>query len=222
MDFMLTSETERFIFCAAMRRNHNPNQPRYIGTGAANMSKSKLLFAGIICFTVSSVVLANGIPTDYQQCQPMDLDNDGIIAFEDMATFALNWLVMGEGLTGDFDDSNLVDCNDLSIFSDCWLKGTRPLYIWEQFRAALSVHDINKALTFMSEILRDKYSHIFQIIEPNLPNFAAGMGDLILKSDSQNEGEEKYEMKHRVGPETYLFPVRFIKDVNDSWKIHSF
>ena len=160
--------------------------------------------------------------SEYQQCQGADLDKDGIIAFEDLAIFAQNWLSIGTGLTGDFDDSNLVDYGDLSVMANCWLKGTRPIGIWEQFKAALAVGDVDTALTFIAEISRDKYAEIFQIIGPSLPDYAAGMGDLILKSDSEVDGEVKYEMTHQVGSETYLFPVIFIKDDDGSWKIDNF
>ncbi|MGA2093454.1 MAG: hypothetical protein ABSH16_08630 [Sedimentisphaerales bacterium] len=160
--------------------------------------------------------------SEYQQCQRIDLDSDGIIAFEDLAKFAQNWLSTGTGLIGDFDTSNSVDYNDLSTFADCWLKGSRPESIWEQFKAALAAGDINTALTFISETSRDKYAEIFQIIGSKLPDYAAGMGDLILKSESEIEGEIKYEMRHQVGSETYLFPVIFVKDEQENWKIERF
>ncbi len=158
--------------------------------------------------------------SEYQQCQGTDLDSDGIIAFEDMAKLAQNWLVTGEGLAGDFDTSSLVDYNDLSVMTDCWLKGTRPLGIWEQFKAVLAAGDVNKALTFISEASRDKYAEIFQIIEPHITEYTAGMGELIL--DSQEEGKAKYEMLHKVGDETYLFPVIFVQDEHGRWKIYNF
>jgi hypothetical protein len=160
--------------------------------------------------------------TTTQLIQRIDLDSDGIIAFEDLAKFAQNWLSTGSGLVGDFDKSNSVDYNDLSMFADCWLKGSRPESIWEQFKADLAAGDINTALSFVSETSKDKYAEIFQIIGSNLPAYAAGLGDLILKSDSEIEGEIKYEMRHQVGSETYLFPVIFVKDEQENWKIDNF
>jgi hypothetical protein len=162
--------------------------------------------------------------SEYQRCKEMgtDLDSDGIIAFEDLAKFAQNWLSTGTGLIGDFDTSNSVDYNDLSIFANCWLKGSRPENIWEQFKAALAVSDVNTALTFISEISRDKYTEIFQIFGTKLPEYAAGLGDLILKSESEVEGEVNYEMRHQVGSETYLFPVIFIKNEQEIWQIYDF
>jgi len=160
--------------------------------------------------------------SEYQQCQRIDLDSDGIIAFEDIARFAQNWLTTGAGLAGDFDDSNSVDSSDLSVLADCWLCGSRQETIFAQFKNALTVGDVNTALTFMSETSRDKYAEVFQIIGGRLPDYAAGMGDLILKSNSENDGEIKYEMTHQAGGTTYLFPVIFVKDQNDIWRIYSF
>lgn len=162
--------------------------------------------------------------SQYQQCQGIgiDLDGDGVIAFEDMAKFAQNWLSTGAGLVGDFDTSNSVDYNDLSIFADCWLKGSKPESIWEQFKASLAASDVNTALSFISEPSKDKYAEIFQIIGTRLPEYAAGLGDLILKSESEIEGEVKYEMTHQAGSETYLFQVIFIRDEQGTWKIDNF
>jgi hypothetical protein len=95
--------------------------------------------------------------SEYQQCQGVDLDSDGIIAFEDMAIFAQNWLLTGEGLTGDFDDSNSIGHNDLSIFADCWLKGSRPEGIWGQFKAALTAGDVNEAVSYFIEDEAENY-----------------------------------------------------------------
>jgi hypothetical protein len=156
-----------------------------------------------------------------------DLDDSGtvdtydlIIGFKDMAKLAQNWLKTGEGFIGDFDDSNSVDYSDLYVLAECWLKGTRPMGIWEQFKAALLEGDVNKALTFIAEVSRDKYSEIFQIIEPNLPDYAAGLGDLIL--ERQREDKIIYEMPYQDGPQTLLFPVIFIRDNDSSWRIFNF
>jgi hypothetical protein len=160
--------------------------------------------------------------SEYQQCEGMgtDLNADGIIAFEDMSILAQNWLMTGEGLSGDFDTSNLVDYNDLMVLTYCWLKGTRPMGIWEQFKAALAAGDINTALTFILQDSQSRYLEIFQAIESNLPDFAAGMGALTL--ESQDEGRAVYEMTHQDGDITYLFPVVFIKDDDENWKIYNF
>lgn len=158
--------------------------------------------------------------SEYQQCEGADLDKNGIIAFEDLARFAQNWLLSGNGLTGDFDNSNSVDCNDLSVLTDCWLKGSRPEGIWEQFKAALAAGNINEAVSFVSAISRDKYSDIFYVIEPNLPNFVAGMGQMILSSSTP--GQVKYEMLYDDGGQTYSFPVTFVKDDDGIWRIYNF
>ncbi|MFA7486242.1 MAG: hypothetical protein WCZ89_09470, partial [Phycisphaerae bacterium] len=140
--------------------------------------------------------------SEYQQCEGIgtDLDGDGIIAFGDLAKFAQNWLLTGSGLVGDFDTSYLVDSNDLSVLADCWLKGTRPLEVWGQFKAALANGNTEPALTFIADSSKDKYEQIFQAIGSNLPDFASGMGELTLSS--QDEGTAIYEMTHQDGSTT--------------------
>jgi len=91
------------------------------------------------------------------------------------------------------------------------------LDVFESFKAALAVGDVNEALNFIAEISREKYAEIFQIIEPNLPDYVAGMGEMIF--DRQRGGKVKYEMLHQDGPQTLSFPVFFIRDENGDWKI---
>jgi hypothetical protein len=216
-DFILTYFMKQHIFGAAVRKN-TTHFIRRRWTGEDSMSNPKLLiFAGIVCLGVCGLALADGTldPNLYP-----NLNGDEIINFADFALMANNWLLTDEGLAGDFDDSNSVDYNDLSSIANYWLEGPPPLTVFEKFKAALAASDVNKALTFVSEISRDKYAQIFQVIEPKLPDYAAGMGDLIL--DSQQEGEVKYEMRHQVGSATYLFPVIFMKDEDGNWKIDNF
>jgi len=159
--------------------------------------------------------------SEYQQCQDADLDNNGIIAFEDMAILAQNWLLTGEGLTGDFDTSNMVDYNDLSVMTDCWLKGTRPLDIWEQFKAALRNDDLDTALTFIADSVLEQYTDVLTQLRQYFPDMVIGMGDLILISIDGNTA--KYEMLHDDGGGVISsFPVYFSRDGQGNWKIYCF
>jgi len=146
-----------------------------------------------------------------------DINSDNIVNFVDFAIFAENWQMSGSGLDGDFDDSGAVDTNDLATFAYFWLNGPHPLDVFESFKAALAVGDVNEALTFVTEISREKYAEIFQIIEPNLPDYAAGMGELTY--DRHSDGEVKYEMLHQDGELTLSFPVFFIRDEDGNWRI---
>lgn len=146
-----------------------------------------------------------------------DFNSDKIVNFVDFATFAGNWQKSGGGLKGDFDNSGIVDTNDLATFAYLWLNGPHPLDVFDSFKTALSDGDVNEALTYVAEISREKYAEIFQIIEPNLPDYAAGMGELTF--DRQRNGEVIYEMRHQDGAETLSFPVFFIREENGNWRI---
>lgn len=146
-----------------------------------------------------------------------DINSDKIINFFDFALFANNWQKSGSDLDGDFDSSGTVDTNDLATLAYFWLNGPHPLDVFESFKAALAVGDVNEALTYIAEISREKYAEIFQIIEPHLSDYAAGMGELTY--DRHSDGEVKYEMLHQDGELTLSFPVFFIRDENGDWKI---
>jgi len=146
-----------------------------------------------------------------------DLNSDKIVNFVDFAIFACNWQKSGSGLDGDFDSSGTVDTNDLAIFAYFWLNGPHPLDVFESFKNALLAGDVNEALIYVAEISREKYTEIFQIIEPNLPDYAAGMGEMTF--DRQRGGEVKYEMRHQDGADTLSFPVLFIRDEDGNWRI---
>jgi hypothetical protein len=158
--------------------------------------------------------------SEYQQCQGTgaDLDSDGIIAFEDLAKFAQNWLLTGTGLTGDFDDSNSVDCNDLSIFADCWLEGSRPESIWEQFKSALAAGNIDLAVSYFADFVENNYRDIFNENIDELQNLADYMGDLSL--EYRDRDIAIYEISNAAG--TKFYPVVFVLDDNGSWKIAVF
>jgi hypothetical protein len=158
--------------------------------------------------------------SEYQQCEGMgtDLDADGIIAFEDMSMFAQNWLETGAGLAGDFDDSNSVDYNDLMVLMCCWLKGTRPLSIWEQFKAALVAGDIDLAVSYFADFVADDYRDIFYENADELQNMVNNMGDLSLEYIDRDIAV--YEISNAAG--TKFYPVVFTQEDNGSWKIAVF
>lgn len=160
--------------------------------------------------------------SEYQQCEGIgtDLDGDGIVAFEDLARFAQNWLLTGTGLTGDFDASQWVDCNDLSILADCWLKGTRPLNVWEQFKDALADGDINQAITYFTEVSAENYRVFFEQLSSYLPQMASEMGELIFLE--QKEKIAYYDLLREENGDTYGYPVIFVRNETGQWKIYDF
>lgn len=172
------------------------------------------LLAAVILVMASIANVANSTPDP--NLYP-DLNDDEIINFADLAIFANNWQKSGIGLAGDFDDSGAVDNNDLATLAFFWLSAPSPEQVFELFKAALAIGDVNEALTYVTEISRQKYAEIFQIIEPNLPGYVSGMGRLIF--DYQRDSKIKYELLHQDGPRTLSFPVFFIKDEDDKWRI---
>jgi hypothetical protein len=156
--------------------------------------------------------------SEYQQCQMTDLDNDGIIAFEDMAKLAQNWLFTGEGLTGDFDDSNSVDANDLSIMADCWLKGSRPETVIKQFQTAIESNDINEAVFYFADFVKDDYRTIFSENADKLQDMINDMGPMSL--EYMDADIAIYEISNSAG--TAFYPVVFTLDDTGQWKIAIF
>jgi len=51
-----------------------------------------------------------------------DLDNSGIVNFEDFAAMAGNWQKTAEQLQGDLDGNQTVDITDIELFADDWRK----------------------------------------------------------------------------------------------------
>jgi hypothetical protein len=175
------------------------------------------LLAAVVLTMVS---IANGINSFPEPNSYPDLNSDKIVNFVDFAIFANNWQKSGSGLAGDFDNSGAVDTNDLTTFAFFWLNGPHPVNVFESFKTALADGDVNEALTYVTEISREKYAEIFQIIEPNLQGYVAGMGEMTF--DQQRVGEVKYEMLHQDGPQTLSFPVFFIRDEDGNWRLFNF
>lgn len=152
-----------------------------------------------------------------------NLNNDHIVDFEDFAILAADWLASGETLAGDLNSSGVVDANDLAILSYYWLAsacGPAPEEVFESFITTLSEGDVQEALTFVAEASRDQYTEIFQIMEPHLADYAAGLGELIF--ERQRDGEVIYEMLHEEGGQTLLFPVFFVRERDGNWRIYNF
>lgn len=182
--------------------------------GKFGINTQESTFMGDIAYSQST-------SSEYQQCGQVDLYGDGIIAFQDLAGFAQNWLLTGAGFIGDFNDSNSVDYNDLSIFADCWLKGTLPLDVWEQFKTALRNDDLDAALTFIADSALEQYTDVLTQLRPNFPGMVNGMGNLVLISLDADRA--KYEMLHDEGGGVISsFPVYFSKDAGGNWKIYCF
>jgi hypothetical protein len=142
------------------------------------------------------------------------------INFEDFAVLANNWLKTGSGLAGDFDDSEQVNFKDLKILCNYWLEGPYPEDVFELFKAALSIGDVNTALTFVAEISREQYRIFFQELEAYLSQMVSEMGELI--PIEQNEEMAYYDLLREEDGEIYAYPLIFVKEEDGSWKIYDF
>jgi len=184
-------------------------------------NKRKIIGLIILVVTICALSMSGGRTTKIESFPDPnsypDLNSDKMVNFVDFAIFAQNWQKSGSGLDGDFDNSGTVDTNDLATLAYFWLNGPHPLDVFESFKAALAVGDVNEALTYIAEISREKYAEIFQIIEPHLSDYVAGMGELTY--DRHSDGEVKYEMLHQNGELTLSFPVFFIRDDDGNWRI---
>jgi len=64
----------------------------------------------------ATLELMVGYQTNYA-----DFNADGVVNFVDYSIFANNWQDTGVGLTGDLDEDDDVDMNDLLLFTNEWL-----------------------------------------------------------------------------------------------------
>jgi hypothetical protein len=142
-----------------------------------------------------------------------------VINFEDFVVFANNWQQTGSELAGDFDDSGKVDFNDLKIFCDYWLFGAQPAgEVFELFKAALAIGDIDGAVFYFADFVADDYRTIFNENTGELQDMVNDMGNLSLK---YKDGDiAVYEISNIAG--TNFFPVVFTMDDNGQWKIAVF
>ncbi len=87
-------------------------------------------------------------------------------------------------------------------------------FVYEDYAAVTIPRTIDYATGLLNYFFRGKLE-----IEPNLPDYAAGMGALTF--ERQRNGEVIYEMLHQDGGQTYSFPVFFIRDEDGNWEIYS-
>ncbi|MFA5239601.1 MAG: hypothetical protein WC476_07850 [Phycisphaerae bacterium] len=148
-----------------------------------------------------------------------DLAGDAnFINFADFAVLADNWLKTGSDLAGDFDDSGLVDYNDLEVLCDFWLEGPNPEDVFELFKAALAISDVNEAVSYFAYFVADDYRDIFNENIDELENMVNNMGNLSF--EYENGDIAVYEISNIAG--TKFYPVVFTRADNGKWKIAVF
>jgi hypothetical protein len=181
-----------------------------------NKNSKSIIFTGLVYLAVCEIALAVGIPEPNRP----NINNDDRVNFIDFALFANSWLSTGEGLVGDFDDSNSVDCNDLYIISYYWLEGPPPKTVFEQFKAALSSGDVNTAVSYFTEVSAEKYRIFFEQLSSYLPQMANEMGELIfVRLDTDMA---VYDILREESGQICGYPLVFIRDEAGEWKIYDF
>ncbi len=149
-----------------------------------------------------------------------DLDSNDIVNFFDFAIFANNWQKSGSGLDGDFDDSGAVDNNDLATLAFFWLSGPPPLDVFESFKAALLADDVNEAVSFFAEVSAENYRLFLEQLRPYFTQMVSEMGELVfIRFDTDMA---MYDLLREENGDTYGYPVAFVRDEMNQWKIYDF
>jgi len=152
-----------------------------------------------------------------------NLNNDPFVNFEDFAILAANWLASGTSLDGDLNGSERVDLDDLAILTYHWLAnacGPSPEEVFDSFKNALSVGDVNTAVTFFTEVSAENYRIFFDQLSSYLPQMVNDMGELIFIE--QTKEMAIYDLLREQGADTYGYPVIFVRDEMGQWKISDF
>jgi hypothetical protein len=158
------------------------------------------------------------------ECKEFDLHEDCFVNFFDYIVFADAWLSDINDISWDarcdFDESGLVDINDLSNLSYCWLKGSHPLDVFESFKAALLADDVDKAVSYFAEVSRENYHTLLEQLRPYFSQMVSDMGELIfIRFD---DDRVVYDLLREEEGQMYGYPVTFIRDDMGQWKIYDF
>jgi subtilisin family serine protease len=87
---------------------------------SGTITPSKLNYTFVPNLTSYNNVLADLPDQNYVEVYIYDLDRNCIIGWGDVAVLAENWLKIGSGIAGDFDNDNDVDFIDFAIFGLIW------------------------------------------------------------------------------------------------------
>lgn len=180
---------------------------------------NRKIFLSVVA--LAAVSISNVATVSAGQYPYPNLSGDAnFINFADFAILADNWLKTGSGLAGDFDNSEQVNFKDLKILCNYWLEGPHPEDIFEYFKAALAIGDVNEALTYVAEISREQYRIFFEELEAYLPQMVSDMGELI--PIERNEEMAYYDLLREEDGEIYAYPLTFVREEDGNWKIYDF
>jgi hypothetical protein len=95
---------------------------------------------------------------------------------------------------------------------------------WNRMRSALIAGDIEEALRYHHEVLKDKYEAIYNLLSTNLPSLAQQMQDIELIYAEDSRAKYRIRRDHEINGEnvTITYYIYFSRDENGFWKIERY
>lgn len=106
---------------------------------------------------------------------------------------------------------------DLPIFED---SSKTPKVTFEKFKAAVLAGDDEKALSYMTWDMQEKYAEILRQLGEHRSTYVQGMGEIYF--DWRLGGRLHYEMVTNNDEGIFAFPVCFVEDPEGNWLIAVF
>jgi len=92
-----------------------------------------------------------------------------------------------------------------------------PLSVFRQFRGALLADDLDKVISCFASYKRAEYAEFYKKLRPYFRKMAEDMKGLALKSRRENIVE--CELLRQEGDSISAYPIIFVKDEDENWKI---
>jgi len=95
---------------------------------------------------------------------------------------------------------------------------------WEGMRSSLIAGDIEEALRYHHEVLKNKYEAIYNLLRANLPALAQQMQDIELIYAEDNRAKYRIRRDHEINGKnvTVTYYIYFSRDENGFWKIERY
>jgi hypothetical protein len=95
---------------------------------------------------------------------------------------------------------------------------------WNRMRSALIAGDIEEALLYHHEVLKDKYEAIYNLLRANLPSLAQQMQDIELIYAEDTRAKYRIRRDHEINGKivAITYYLYFSRDENGLWKIERY